>query len=96
MLLPMAGGSVSRLGKDSRTVTRGREARIRELIGLGSEDNTIDSEMSGSKARHSTLKACTTSRLDVATNGDTARKDACATSPGRSESLVLVWDSLLG
>ena len=77
MLLPMAGGSVSRLPKDSRIVTRDHEARIRELIGLGSEDNTIDSEMSGSKARQSTLKAC-------------------ATSPGRSESLVLVWDSLLG
>ena len=34
---------------------------------------TIDSEMLGSKARHSTLKTCSTSRLDVATNGDTAR-----------------------
>ena len=35
--------------------------------------------MSGLKARHSTLKAYATSRLDVATNGDTARKNACAT-----------------
>ena len=55
---------------------------------------TIDSEMSGSKARHSTVKARARSRLDVATNGDTARKNACATPQERSESFV--WDSLLG
>ena len=36
--------------------------------------------MSGSKARHSTLKAYATWRLDVAKNGETARKNACATS----------------
>ncbi len=49
-------------------------------MGCSGDELTIEWGMSGSKARHSTLKAYATWRLDVAKNGDTARKNACATS----------------
>ena len=86
-------------------MTRARTAR--SCWGQVRLAGTIESQMSGSKARHSTLKACCAGivagiptagrRASAPTrhvrNGDTARKKACATSPGRLESFL--WNSLL-
>ena len=66
------------------------------LVDRPGDEFTIDSEMSGSRATWRTLSACCAGILagippvcrragaptrPVATNGDTARKNACATSP---------------
>ena len=60
---PCTGGmtDVDGSGADSRGGLFFFLRRGRELVGCPGDEFTMDSEMSGSKARHSTLKACTTS-----------------------------------
>ena len=100
---PPRGGA-----RPTRQVHADSDVPARRLVDCPGNEFPIDSEMSGSKATWRTLSACCAGILagipppsgragaptrHVARNGATARREACATSPGRSESFL--WDSLL-